>query len=177
MYTHIQALRPYFYSLREIENNLVIDIKIPLNWNYEEIINQYKAIKLIVQDKNDKHVLLSLITFSSKDGYDVLFACVNEIIKINKEEEEKIRLFQEKVKELELLFKNESLDKLKEINLIAKNGQEDTAGIRMAEEGIGQRLEGGGESKEENDRRVKKNRQTKNSAVITETKDETVFLG
>lgn len=176
MYKHIQTLRPYFYSLREIDTNLVLDVKIPLNWIFEEIVNQYKAIKLIVQDKNDKFILLSLITFSSQEGYDTLFACTNEVIKLNKEEEEKKKLFQQKVKELEMLFQNESLDVLKEINLTTKNGQEDSTGFRVVEEGNGQGLEGVGEPKETNDRRTKKNRQTKNNTVATETPSETIFL-
>ncbi len=176
MYNHIQALRPYFYSLREIDTNLVLDVKIPLNWIYEEIINQYKAIKLIVQDKNDKFILLSLITMSSNEGYDTLFACTIEVIKLNKEEEEKKKLFQQKVRELEMLFKSESLDVLKEINLTTKNGQEDSTGIRMVEEGSEQGFDGVGEPKETNDRRTKKNRQTKNNTIITETQNENIFL-
>lgn len=176
MYNHIHSLRPYFYSLREIDTNLVLDVKIPLNWIFEEIVNQYKAIKLIVQDKNDKFILLSLITYSSNEGYDILFACANEIVKVNKEEEEKKKLFQQKVRELEALFKNESLDVLKEINLINKNGQENSTGVGMVEEGGGQGLEGIGEPKETNDRRTKKNRQAKNNTVTSETQSETIFL-
>ena len=46
------------------------------------------------------------------------------IIKTNQEEEEKIKLFNDKVDELKTLFTNSSLDKLKEISFIKekKNG-------------------------------------------------------
>ena len=126
MFESIKSLRPYFHSLREVKNNVSLDIKLPLTWGYENIIKPYTSINTKIQDKNEKFNLVSLVSQATQEGYDVVFACANEIFKINREEEEKQKLFQQKVKELQELFKNESLDKLKEINLIDKNGQEDT---------------------------------------------------
>lgn len=124
MFEAIRKLKPYFFSLREIENNVSLDIKLPVNWKYDEIIKPYRSIKTKIQDKNDKYSLLSLISNSTQEGYDIVFTCALEIININKEEEDKERLFQQKVKELQQLFKKESLDKLKEINLLTDYGQE-----------------------------------------------------
>lgn len=129
MFEAIKSLRPHFHSLREVQNNVSLDIKLPLTWRYDEIIKPYSTISLKVQDKNDKFNLISLVSNATQEGYDVVFACAAEIFKINKEEEEKQRLFQQKVKELQELFKTESLDKLKEINLINNDGQEDTTSI------------------------------------------------
>lgn len=151
MFENIKSLRPYFFSLREIENNVSLDIKIPLTWKYDEIIKPYRILNIKVQDKNDKYTLLSLISTATQNGYDVAFACANEIIKHNKEEEEKQRLFQEKVKELQELFKKQSLDKLKDINLLKLDGQEDTTSIGLVEEGDGERSEGGGDTQESDD--------------------------
>ena len=151
MYENIKSLRPHFFSLREIENNVSLDIKIPLTWNYENIIKPYSTIKIKVQDKNDMFTLVSLISNATQNGYDVLFACANDILKINKEEEEKQRLFHQKVKELEELFKNQSLDKLKDINLIKKDGQENTTGIRLVESGDGEGQDGDIEPQESDD--------------------------
>lgn len=148
MFENIKSLRPYFFSLREIENNVSLDIKIPLSWKYDEIIKPYRILNIKIQDKNDKHTLLSLISNATQNGYDVAFACANEIIKLNKEEEEKQRLFQEKVKELQELFKNQSLDKLKDINLLKLDGQEDTTSIELVEEGDREGSEGSGEVQE-----------------------------
>ena len=135
MFEVIKLLRPYFFSLREIDNNVSLDIKLPLNWKYDTITAPYRSIKTKVQDKNDKFHLLSLISTATKEGYDVVVSCANEIITINKEEEEKQRLFQQKVKELQELFQKESLSKLKDINLLNDYGQEITAGDGMVEEG------------------------------------------
>ncbi len=148
MFESIKSLRPYFHSLREIENNVSLDIKLPLNWKYDEIAKPYRTIKVKIQDKSDKFTLVSLISYATQDGYDVAFACANEIISVNKEEEEKKKLFHAKVKELESLFLKESLDKLKEINLIQDYGQEITTSDGMVEEGIEQGSDGDTESQE-----------------------------
>ena len=89
MYENIKGLRPYFFSLREIDNNVSLDIKFPLTWKYENIISQYKLVKAKVQDKNDKFHLVSLISTATQEGYDVVFACAGEVVVVNKEEEEK----------------------------------------------------------------------------------------
>lgn len=151
MFESIRNLRPYFFSLREIDNNVSLDIKLPLNWKYEEIIKPYRSIKTKIQDKNDKYSLLSLISMATQEGYDVVLSCAFEIINTNKEEEEKQRLFQTKVKELQELFKKESLDKLKDINLLEAYGQEITTSGGMDEEGDGKGQDRNRETQETDD--------------------------
>lgn len=151
MFDLIRKLRPYFFSLREIDNNVSLDIKLPLSWKYEELVKQYKSVKLKIQDKNDKVTLLSLVATATQDGYDVVFTCALEIVIFNKEEEEKQILFQRKVKELQELFKKEPLDKLKTLNLIDEYGQENTPSQRMVGEGDGEGQEGGGDTQEDDD--------------------------
>lgn len=151
MFESIRKLRPYFFSLREIENNVSLDIKLPLTWKYEEIVKPYRLIKTKVQDKNDKFSLLSLVSTSSQEGFDMVFACALEIINVNKEEEEKQRLFQQKMKELQELFRKESLDKLKGINLLEDYGQEIATGDGMAGPRIGEGQSGDSESQDSDD--------------------------
>ena len=108
MYQLISNLRPYFFSLREISENVSLDLRIPTNWRIEhvqQIVSQYKSLQLKVQDKNDKSQLISIISVATQDGYDTARICAEEIIKYNIELEEKDRLFREKVKELETLFR------------------------------------------------------------------------
>ena len=87
-----------------------------------------------------------------------MFACSDEIFKYNKEEEEKQKLFHQKVKELQELFKTESLDKLKEINLTDNYGQEITTGIELVGQGDEEGSEASGDREDEDDRRGKKNK-------------------
>ncbi len=138
MFENIKTLRPYFHSLREVQDNVSLDIKLPLSWKYENIAKPYSSIAIKIQDKNEKFNLISLISHATQNGYDVVFACANEILRVNKEEEEKEFLFQQKVKELQELFKKQSLENLKEINLLPINGQKDTTGIRLVETGDGE---------------------------------------
>jgi len=151
VFENIKSLRPHFHSLREIENNVSLDIKLPLTWRYEDIVKPYRSIKIKVQDKNEKFTLMSLISTGTQDGYDVVFACALEILQINKDEEEKQKLFQEKVKELQALFKKESLDKLKDINLLEDYGQEITAGDGVVEQSDDKGPEGDSEPQESDD--------------------------
>jgi hypothetical protein len=151
VFENIKLLRPHFHSLREIQNNVSLDIKLPLSWRYDDIVKPYSTIAIKIQDKNDKFNLISLVSQATQEGYDVVFACANEIFTFNREEEEKQKLFQQKVKELQELFKNESLDKLKEINLIDNYGQEDTTRIGLVGQGDEEGSEGGGDTEEEDD--------------------------
>jgi hypothetical protein len=152
MFDNIRILRPYFFSLREIENNVSLDIKLPVTWKFENIVSPYKSIKVKVQDKNEKFTLISLVSSATADGYEVVFRCAREVISVNKEYEEKQRLLQSKIKELEILFQHESLDKLREISFIENaKQQEDTTSIRMVEQGDSEGLEGSGEPQEPDD--------------------------
>lgn len=151
MFESIKSIRPHFHSLREIEGNVSLDIKLPLTWRYEDIIKPYRSLKMKVQDKNEKFTLLSLIANGTQEGYDVVFACALEILTFNKEEEEKQNLFQQKVRELQELFKKESLDTLKDINLLSNYGQEVTTGDGVVEQGDGEGQDGDVEPQESDD--------------------------
>ena len=151
MFESIKSIRPHFHSLREIEGNVSLDIKLPLSWRYEDIVKPYRSLKMKVQDKNEKFTLLSLIANGTQEGYDVVFACALEILTLNKEEEEKQRLFQQKVKELQELFKKESLDTLKDINLLSNYGQEITTGDGVVEQGDGEGQDGDTEPQKSDD--------------------------
>jgi hypothetical protein len=148
VFDNIIFLRPYFFSLREIDSNVSLDIKLPVTWKFESIIAPYKTLKTKVQDKNEKFTLVSLISHATADGYEIVFACAKEIISVNKELEEKQRLFQSKIKELEILFQHQSLDKLKEISFIENVRQENEPSIKLVDSGNGERPEGNTEPQE-----------------------------
>ncbi len=153
MFETIKHLRPYFFSLREIDSNVSLDIKLPMTWKFEQIIAPYKSIKFKVQDKNEKFTLLSIIAHATANGYETAFTCAKDIIETNKELEEKDRLLQAKIKELQLLFQHESLDKLKDLSFIenAKQREETSERIKLVEEGDGEGPSGDIEPQEEDD--------------------------
>lgn len=124
MYRTIQELKPYFYSLREITNRLSLDIKIPTSWRFQDIADKYELIGIKLQDQNETTTLISLMSSSDEDGCNRIITLAKDIIKQNKEEEEKRRLFDEKVKELQQMFTNLSLDELKNLNFNEENGED-----------------------------------------------------
>ena len=105
---------------------------------------KYENVKVKIQDKNNESCLLSLISHSNDVGCVTISTCAMEIIKINKEKEEKERLFEEKVAELQQLFINKSLDDLKNLNFIEEYENGDREGIRI--DGTGDFKESKGES-------------------------------
>ena len=121
----IKTLRPYFYSIREIEDNVSLDMKFPVRWKTEY---QDDAVNIIAQDKNEKVNLVSFVTPATKEGYESVINIAQAIIKFNQEEEEKEKLFQQKINELKELFKSESLDKLKEITFTENGERKDNTG-------------------------------------------------
>lgn len=113
----IFSLRPFFFSLREIKENVSLDIKIPSSWNISADINEINnEVSIKVQDENDKNRLISLISVATKSGYDAVFSSAKQIIKYNQEIEEKNRLFNEKVEELKRFFLDAPIEKLKDIS-------------------------------------------------------------
>lgn len=137
MYETIITLRPYFFSLREINETLSLDIKVPAIWKYEMFFSETESVRFKTQDKNEKFHLVSLLSPPTEDGFDNVVRVANKIIKFNIEEEEKRKLFEIKINELKSLFQNESLDKLKEINFLEPNEQHNT-GDRMVNKGDGE---------------------------------------
>jgi len=123
MYELIKSLRPHFFSLREIDENVSLDMKIPVKWKFEDMMEIDEKIPFVIkiQDKKSENSLISLISPSTPDGYEFVLTYAKKVILVNKEEEEKERLFKEKINELKELFLNSPLDKLKDISF--KDGE------------------------------------------------------
>lgn len=151
MYEIIKPLRPYFFSIREIKDNVSLDLKLPSKWKYEEIVSVYKTLNIKVQDKNDKNVLVSFISSATQEGYNMVFQCANEVVEKNIEEERKRELFDKKVREMRSLFEKSNLDDLENLNFGRKTEEYETERIRLVGEGDPEGSVGSGESQKEDD--------------------------
>jgi hypothetical protein len=118
VYNIIKSLKPYFFSLREIQENVSLDIKLPTKWIYEGMkkSNEEIPFAIKVQDKKTEHTLVSLISPATVEGYEMVFKYAKTVISTNVEEEEKLKLFNQKMGELKELFLNSPLEKLKDIS-------------------------------------------------------------
>jgi len=125
IYDIIKSLKPYFFSLREIDDTVSLDMKFPVKWEYEY---NDETIQIMSQDKDERINLVSFITASTKEGYDAVISVVLGIIKFNMEQEEKEKLFQQKITELKEVFLREPLEKLKGINFTENGEAKDNTG-------------------------------------------------
>ena len=118
VYNIIKSLKPHFWSLREIQENVSLDIKLPVKWKFEGLPKSNEAIPFAikVQDKKSEHTLVSLISPATVVGYEMVFKYAKTVISTNVEEEEKSKLFNEKMGELKELFLKSPLDKLRDIS-------------------------------------------------------------
>jgi len=132
VYNIIKSLRPHFFSLREVQDNVSLDIRLPIKWKYEDLpkSNEEIPFAIKVQDKKTENTLVSLIAPATVEGYEMVFNYAKTVIATNVEEEEKLKLFNEKMGELKELFLNSPLEKLKDISFkeSEKNELSDTPG-------------------------------------------------
>jgi len=151
VYEIIKSLRPYFFSLREIKGNVSLDLKLPTKWKVDEIASIYKTLKIKVQDKNDKDVLISFISEANQEGYDTTLQCANEVVEKNIEEEKKRDLFDKKVREMRALFEESKLDELEHLKFESNVKEQDSERIRLVREGDSEGSKGSGDPQETDD--------------------------
>jgi hypothetical protein len=151
VYEIIKSLKPYFFSLREIKENVSLDLKIPVSWKYEKIAQVYKTLQLKIQDKNDKDVLISFICTATREGYDIVFQCANEVVEKNIEEEKKRELFDKKVRDLREVFEKLGLDELEKLKFEQDVKDHESEGLRLVGEGNEEGSDGDREPQESDD--------------------------
>ena len=142
----IRNLRPYFHSIKEAKGQAALYILIPAKWKFS--MNDSENIHVKQQDGNETQNLVSIISKirTGEDTYENIFNTAKSIIKYNVEQEEKEKLFKEKMDELKEIFMNADLDKLKHIKFTNDDRQIEVAGV-----GNGEGQQGDSEPQEEAD--------------------------
>lgn len=151
MYEIIKSLKPYFFSLREIKDNVSLDLKLPTTWKYEKIAQVYKTLQLKIQDKNDKDVLISFISTATKEGYEITLQCAREVIEKNIEDEKKRDLFDKKVRDLRNMFEKMGLEELERLKFEQDVKNYESEGLKLVGEGDEEGSVGDRESQETDD--------------------------
>lgn len=118
----IAYLFPYLHALRRLKDYVSIDLIFPKNWEFpNEIIQKCQVVQ------NEKHqgdgIFLSFVS-KANDELESLIDVIEELINHNLEREEKERLLRIKVTELKELFKHNSLNELRSLNIILDNEEE-----------------------------------------------------
>ena len=106
----------YILSLRFVENYVSFDLRLPETWNIPT--KSVKDIEVINTNKTSDGIrYLSLVCPNTKESVDKVEVALDEIIKFNKEKEEKERLFKMKVQELKNIFDKENISNLRTLKI------------------------------------------------------------
>ena len=111
LYDNIKKFEGCFFGIRKHEDYFILDLNIPSHWTYEGLVDKEK-VATKVNKTTTGHLLVSFYCLDTKDAVKNL----EEWLKVNRDEEEKNKLLQEKQKELEMLFQSKKLEELKSIN-------------------------------------------------------------
>ena len=119
LYKEISKLSPHLQSIRKIKDYLSIDVSFPKNWKLpKKFVEEDKVMEQ--QSPNPEERLISFVSEISDEIIDICVQNIENIIKYNREREEKERLFDEKVKELKVVFEKQSLKELQDLKFNIK---------------------------------------------------------
>jgi len=119
LYKEISKLSPHLQSIRKIKDYLSIDVSFPKNWKLpKKFVEEDKIMEQ--QSPNPDERLISFVSEISDELINICVENIENIIKYNREREEKERLFDEKVKELKVVFEKQSLKELQDLKFNIK---------------------------------------------------------
>lgn len=114
IYKEFKELDSYIQSVRKLKNYLIIDVQIPKEW---KVLKKYANEESVVenQSKDTTKRNLSFASEFSEDSVNLIMSNIKNLIKFNKELEEKEKLFNLKVNELKMIFEKQNLENLQEL--------------------------------------------------------------
>lgn len=120
LYKEISKLLPHLQSIRKIKDYLSVDVSFPKSWKLpKKFVEEDKIMEQ--QSPNPEERLISFVSEMDDISIDSCLKNIECIIQYNREREEKERLFDEKVKELKVVFEKQSLKELQDLKFNIKN--------------------------------------------------------
>lgn len=132
LFQEFKFLFPYMVSIRKLKSYLSFDINFPKSW---KLPKKYIDENSVVENNSEDPDLrfLSFVSQFEEESIKNILDSIKNVVKFNKEREEKEKLFQDKVNELKSLFEGQSLDSLRnlvfeidKLNNIELNDTEET---------------------------------------------------
>tara|TARA_R100000664_G_scaffold34130_2_gene54248 strand:+ start:3356 stop:3847 length:492 start_codon:yes stop_codon:yes gene_type:complete len=157
LFKEISRFGDLFHSIRQHQQYFVVDLKMPSSWEVEKLIETYKGkVAYKVNKEYTDFRLISFFATATDNAVTEMINIIEEVIRLNKEAEEKRSLLVQKKIELENMFNSFSLNDLKKIsfnvetqleldslsNLEEKTDGNGTEGSDLVEEGEVKRPEG-----------------------------------
>ena len=136
-FTEFNTLSPYLQSVRKLKTYLSFDIHFPNTWKIPKKFVDEETLLENESTETGKRFFSFVSTFNEEE-VEKIFNNLRNIIKYNKEREEKDKLFQTKVNELKSIFEKQNLDNLQALKFeISENqkieledGEENTDPVR-----------------------------------------------
>tara|TARA_R110001583_G_scaffold78667_2_gene213091 strand:+ start:4859 stop:5338 length:480 start_codon:yes stop_codon:yes gene_type:complete len=122
LYKSLSAIYSYLHGIRKHEDYFIIDLSLPTNWQIPNKTIDNVGVK--VYKNTDTIKIISFYTVFGEETCGTLMEVINEVIRLNKEREEKDSLLHEKRVELEKLFNSNNLDSLKNMSFMFNNVNE-----------------------------------------------------
>lgn len=119
-YKQLENIFPHLLSIRKLENYVSIDVEFPTTW---KLPKKYVDEKTVLEQKSQKPDFrcFSFATEFNETSLNHLLDNLLNIVKYNREREEKEKLFENKVQELKSFFDRQNLNDLKALEFIIKN--------------------------------------------------------
>jgi len=140
-FNFLNKVKSYLKGVRILKNHVSFDMVFSDTW----VINKSKTndIEIIKGSLDGNTVLLSFVCPLVEDKVNKVEELIDNIIKTNREREEKDKLFRSKVQELKKIFEKQKLEELKglkfdvdEISAYLNNNDEDSEDRQGDREGI-----------------------------------------
>jgi hypothetical protein len=111
IYKEFNDLYPYIQSVRKLKNYLSFDMSFPKKWRLpKKYVKEESAVEHNSQDSENRSI--SFVSEFEEVSINETAENIKNIIKYNKELEEKEKLFNDKVTELKNLFDKQNLNSL-----------------------------------------------------------------
>ena len=123
LYTEIESFKSLFHGVRIHEDFIIIDLKLPLNWEDKKILHQATStqegntVQMKLNSSDDHSKLISFYTIFDEKNTNMLINEIKRVIKWNKDVEEKNQLLNKKMLELQKVFHENNLDSLRDVNI------------------------------------------------------------
>jgi hypothetical protein len=121
-FTEFNTLSPYLQSVRKLKTYLSFDIHFPNTWKIPKKFVDEETLLENESTETGKRFFSFVSTFNEEEVEKIINNLRN-IIKYNKEREEKNKLFQTKVNELKSIFEKQNLDNLQALKFEISNDQ------------------------------------------------------
>ena len=139
IYNEFNELYPYIQSIRKLKTYLSFDMSFPKDW---KLPKKYVPQDSVIENKSTDPTM-RLISFGvefNEDTVNTIVDSIKNLIKYNREIEEKERLFSLKVQELKTIFEKQNLIALQDLkfdlesNKLKLEDEYDTVENREGEE-------------------------------------------